>query len=625
MPVLAVRLVPGASPHESYRFFTLPYCFRRASEQQQRQQQRSDDDGAEVSGIHLHFKRNETGRALCTWPAGDDAGARRAFARAVRRDMHFEMRIDGLPVYGRVGRHETSAGAVADQKDEKRGDGGGGDGISVYTAFRFRIAYNDEAQIVGASVHSANPVRLPSEASSWSSPAALTFTYDVAWTHSDRAYCDRHSDTLARAHAADAHDDDDDDEALYRNLFAIRWASMLNSLLIVALTGALAVAALARALRRDMARYTALAADDLDALESQCDDESGWKQVSGDVFRAPCRVSLLAMLYGVGAQMATLCLAVIVITSVGALYRARGAVGAVFRWAYAPTSAVAGYIGVGYYTRQLPPPPPPPSSSSSASSSSPPHTKSISPYWRARRRQRRVLLATMACAVPATLLLLHLVLNALAAERGAQPLVSTRLLLSTAAWWLAGAIPALLLGAACARRVRARARNPCKTNAVPRALPPRAARVMRYRAVLALAAGALPFISALLELHVLFISVWSTTMRSAYQVCGFLLLAYVNMLTISAAAGAVTTYVLLNAEAYAWQWPAFGCGASVGAYALVYVARFYRRSGMRGSLQLAAYGGYSVVLCAALSLICGAASFAGASVFARLIYSRSSS
>lgn len=49
-------------------------------------------------------------------------------------------------------------------------------------------------------------------------------------------------------------------------------------------------------------------------------EESGWKLVHGDVFRAPRNLVLLAALVGTGAQLALLILSVIIIAIIGMLY-----------------------------------------------------------------------------------------------------------------------------------------------------------------------------------------------------------------------------------------------------------------------------------------------------------------
>ena len=54
--------------------------------------------------------------------------------------------------------------------------------------------------------------------------------------------------------------------------------------------------------------------------ERDIGDEYGWKQVHGDVFRAPAHALWFSTLVGVGYQLSTVALAVILIAILGDLY-----------------------------------------------------------------------------------------------------------------------------------------------------------------------------------------------------------------------------------------------------------------------------------------------------------------
>jgi transmembrane 9 superfamily protein 3 len=78
-------------------------------------------------------------------------------------------------------------------------------------------------------------------------------------------------------------------------------------------------------------------------------DESGWKQVHGDVFRPPSNLILFAALLGTGFQLLALAGIVISLALIGTLYVSRGTTVSAFLAAYALTSFVAGYTGARYY------------------------------------------------------------------------------------------------------------------------------------------------------------------------------------------------------------------------------------------------------------------------------------
>ena len=85
--------------------------------------------------------------------------------------------------------------------------------------------------------------------------------------------------------------------------------------------------------------------------ESQDVEEAGWKQLHGDVFRAPQKLTLFAALVGIGYQFAILVFAVLVFAMLGAYYRTRGTIITALVVGYALSSFIAGYVSGGYYLR----------------------------------------------------------------------------------------------------------------------------------------------------------------------------------------------------------------------------------------------------------------------------------
>ncbi|KAG8389682.1 hypothetical protein BUALT_Bualt01G0004200 [Buddleja alternifolia] len=130
----------------------------------------------------------------------------------------------------------------------------------------------------------------------------------------------------------------------------IHWFSVFNSFMMVIFLTGLVSMILMRTLRNDYAKY-AREDDDLETLERDVSEESGWKLVHGDVFRPPLNLALLSAVVGTGAQLATLVLLVIILAIVGMLYTGRGAIVTTFIVCYAFTSFIAGYVSGGMYSR----------------------------------------------------------------------------------------------------------------------------------------------------------------------------------------------------------------------------------------------------------------------------------
>jgi hypothetical protein len=76
--------------------------------------------------------------------------------------------------------------------------------------------------------------------------------------------------------------------------------SILNSLLITLVMASLVALILIRTVRRDLAKYEALMAE---GDPNELKEESGWKLLTGDVFRAPGRARALCVYFGSGTQV----------------------------------------------------------------------------------------------------------------------------------------------------------------------------------------------------------------------------------------------------------------------------------------------------------------------------------
>lgn len=110
------------------------------------------------------------------------------------------------------------------------------------------------------------------------------------------------------------------EEPEYLFCLQIHWFSIFNSFMMVIFLTGLVSMILLRTLRADYARYTR-DEDDLEALERDMNEESGWKLVHGDVFRSPKYLELLAALIGTGCQLALLILLTILVTIAGTISR----------------------------------------------------------------------------------------------------------------------------------------------------------------------------------------------------------------------------------------------------------------------------------------------------------------
>lgn len=92
---------------------------------------------------------------------------------------------------------------------------------------------------------------------------------------------------------------------------------------------------------------------DIEASMQGIGEDSGWKQIHGDVFRAPVNLVLFSALLGTGWQLLSLVLGVILYAMAGWLhghmYEDRGEMVSTFIVCYALSSIIGGYVSGSFY------------------------------------------------------------------------------------------------------------------------------------------------------------------------------------------------------------------------------------------------------------------------------------
>lgn len=164
----------------------------------------------------------------------------------------------------------------------------------------------------------------------------MTFTYSAAWKSTDIPYAQRL-----------------DKYSLYSFLpqhLEVHWFAVVNSIVTVGLLTVFLIATLSRFISADLARYTGRGGGEEEGLMEE-EEATGWKLVSGDVFRPPPHSWLFTACVGSGAQM----LAVMVIIFALALlgnYKPynRGNLLTTCVVLYVLTSGLAGYVSGRQYS-----------------------------------------------------------------------------------------------------------------------------------------------------------------------------------------------------------------------------------------------------------------------------------
>lgn len=327
----------------------------------------------------------------------------------------------------------------------------------------------------------------------------------------------------------------------------IHWFSLFNSFMMVIFLCGLVALILMRTLRADYARY--MREDDEEGgggmdMSAGVGDESGWKQVSGDVFRRPANVVLYSALIGTGYQLALLALVVIGAAFAGSLYVDRGAIKQASIVGFALTSFISGFFSGSFYRAQYHP--------------------EASPQW------IQVMLLSSSlfplCCVATVVLF-----NFIALGYGSSNTVSFWALAKIVAIWCFFSLPLNVMGTILGRRFGgAPSEHTPRVHPVARPIP-----VMPwYRSplVVCLLTGFLPFGSIFIETYFIFSS-FST--YKFYYVFGFMFAVYVILALTTSCVTIVSTYFLLNSEDHRWQWLSFYSGASTGVYVFAYSIYYF--------------------------------------------------
>mmetsp|Transcript_6789 Transcript_6789/g.14203 ORF Transcript_6789/g.14203 Transcript_6789/m.14203 type:complete len:711 (-) Transcript_6789:250-2382(-) len=647
------KVGPYANPQEAYEYYSLPYCAPETEHHPSKgtsvfNSLKSYGLGERLGGHELRhtghditFAPETAGEAVveeCTTEPLTYAQADK-FATAARDQWFYQMYLDDLPIWGMVG-ELLPAGAAELTKDIARKAAAGNDQESdldhldraieeaaatdvpllpyVYTERTLTIDYNGDRVV---------KVDLTSDPASLQQVKAghrIKFRMFIKWEKTNAEFHSRFDRYL--------------DHAFFKH--QIHWFSIFNSFMMVLFLAGLVALILLRTLRKDYARY-ALAQDlDVegggDAYGHGSDDEgkpltadkhaeeSGWKQVHGDVFRAPAYLPLFASLIGTGWQLVALTLGVVLFAVAGPLHgevhEERGEILHAGVWIYALSSVVAGYASGSYFksyqTTTL---------RRGAADSGGAGAGGGPTAW------QLVMALTVALLPTVTVTTLSL-LNGVSLYYGTVNYIPFWTILQLFLIWIFISIPLTVLGTLMGRHAKLAGGGgggskskgsspahhfPCRVNAIPRPVPEESPWYGKPRNLVPFA-GLLSFGSIFIELYYVLTSLWN---YKFYHVYGFLLGVYAILAVVVSMTTVIVVYFALNAEDHRWQWTAFASGASTAAYVYLYGLYYFAfKTSMNGFLQTAFYFGYMGLISGGLGLLCGTVGHAAAGRFVRTIF-----
>jgi len=622
------KVGPYANPQEAYDYYWLPYCAPKTKHHPdvsggRHKEWKIQSIGEYLGGhalrhsghdvtFHPSPKTMET-ESCETAPLTPEQAQQ--FSEAVQHRWFYQMYLDDLPVWGMVGEllpasaaKDTSALSVKERDDLERLEHVQDvekleDLIPfVYTTRHLHIKVNGD-QIVQVDLTSD-----PKSLVQIKAGQTLTFSLNVEWSATTDSFHSRFDRYL--------------DHEFFKH--PIHWFSVFNSFMMVLFLMGLVALILLRTLKNDYVRYginmDEEIGDDVDeegkplTRDGAGAEDAGWKQVHGDVFRAPKFLPLFAALVGTGWQLVVLTLGVIVFAVLGPLHgevhEERGEVAHAVIVCYALSSIVAGYTSGRFF-------------------------KLYYPTTAAARRdgkggggktvQWQVVMGLNVILLPVVTVAILVFLNTVFGVYGTINTIPFLVLVKLFLIWVFVSVPLSIVGTLLGRHAGEGSKGkaaltdnfPCRVNAIPRPIPEEVPWYGKPSGLIPLA-GLLSFGSIFIELYYILTSLWN---YKFYHVYGFLLGVYSILTIVVGMTSIIVVYFCLNAENYLWQWTAFGAGASTAGYVFLYSLYYFLfKTAMHGFLQTAAYFGYTLLITISLGLLCGTLGHGAASRFVRAIF-----
>jgi len=600
------KVGPLANPQEAYPYYNLPYCAPKSTTTLHDKPHSLFNIGKSISlseqlGGHVLHHSGHTiqfaGHAYiesCKTPTLTIEKTE-LFQKAVREEWFYQMYIDDLPIWGMVGEVEN----------EK---------AMVYTDRKVVIAYNEDRIIHVDLVPDRKSLQevVPGK--------ELEFKTSFEWRETKVKFEHRFHRYL--------------DNKFFKH--QIHWFSIFNSFMMVLFLTGLVSLIMVRTLRRDYARYSITGEGDEYDDETGApvvdengkplldedgnplvksgggggmpSEDSGWKQVHGDVFRAPWMLTLVAAFLGSGWQLIILALGVIIFAMLGPIHgevhEDRGEMEHAILCCYSLSGVVAGYASGKYFKMYT------------AAKRSGKNGGREGSSWQVAMMLTAILLPTM-------IGISVVFLNAIALAYGTISYIPFFALVKLFLLYIFISAPLCIVGTLVGRHGSAdsgRAMNtnfPCRVNAIPRPIPESVPWYGKPTNLIPFA-GLLSFGSIFIELYYVLTSLWN---YKIYHVYGFLLGVNAIMIIVVSMTTIIVVYFCLNAENYLWQWIAIGSGGSVGGYVFLYGVYFFMfKTDMHGFLQTVYYFSYMSLIALSLGTICGTVAHASASKFVRTIF-----
>ena len=351
------------------------------------------------------------------------------------------------------------------------------------------------------------------------------------------------------------------------------WFGLISGLLIMVPFSIVMVAVFVRTCRKGAPKMN---------VEEEI-EQSGWKLLHGDVFRAPVRADLYASLGGAGLQMMVLVGLVSVFAVIGMLAPPnRGSMLTSVVVLFVLLGVVAGYGAATFY-RQL-----------------------------SGTRVLRVM-ATTVFLVPGVFLSLFYANNVVLWNHASSAGLSGLMFLASLGLWLVYAV-LVLVGMFLGKVVEVPP-FPKLVNNIPRFIPKQP--WYNNRALIYLCSGVIPFAVFWIELYYMLQAVWMGQWVATFA---FVFVSFVFLTLATAFSSIMAVFLRLRTEDYHWWWRGFLSGTAPALYIYLYMLYFIRYLKLTSLASLAIYLTYSTLFGVAFAVYLGGVGLYASYYFVVTIY-----
>ncbi|XP_023734531.1 transmembrane 9 superfamily member 4 isoform X2 [Lactuca sativa] len=554
VPFYANKIGPISNSWEIYAYYELPYC------SQDDVKEKKLNLGEMLNGDHLvstpyklEFLVDKDFEVLCNKTLSKTDVSK--FRRAIEKDYYMQLYYDDLPMWAFIG-IKLNKGDLNERIKK---------GYSLSKHFDFHVFYNKDRVIevnLQVAMDSLADITEDKEVD-------VSFTYSVKWTMTQKSFDRRMEKYIGSAflpHHMSIHH------------HSVTFSSVILLILIISLlTFYLLV------LRKDISKNSVDVEED-QVISNQ--EEIGWKNVHGDVFRFPQHKSLFAAALGAGTQLLILIIAILALGLLGFFKPyIRGVLWNALIIVYAVTSLVSGYTSGSFYCQLE------------------------GTNW-----MKNIILTGGLYLGP--LFLTFTFLDIVAIFYGSTTALPPRAIVMLSLSWIFIASPLLLLGGIIGKTRMSEFQSPCKTAKIPREVPT----LRWYKDVLPqmVLAGILPYSVINIQLYYIFESVWGHRIYILYSIIS---IVFFLLLIMTALVSVALTYFQLAVEDHQWWWRSFLSGGSTGLYIYVYCIYYsFKRSEMNGFMQISFYFGYMACVCFGIFLLLGSVGFRASLLFVRYLY-----